>query len=93
MNVLLNGCVTCATLNVIIFHASRISRQFSVRFYSDLFKEVDLVHVHLVKNNTDSSSPLPRAHCFMPRSKQLGTLKNTRSNHDVSDLQVGKSEL
>ena len=29
----------------------------------------------------------------MPRSKQLGTQKNTRSNHDVSDIQVGNSEL
>jgi hypothetical protein len=29
----------------------------------------------------------------LPRSKLVENLKNTRSNQDVSDLQVGKSEL
>jgi hypothetical protein len=30
---------------------------------------------------------------FMVLSRQLGTQKNTRSNNDISDLRVGKSEL
>lgn len=34
-----------------------------------------------------------RLSTVMPRSNQLGTRKNTNSNHKVSDFQVGTSEL